>query len=142
MQAFRSIFLFRSYDIVMNTIKKTLKELEIEDIIWIITLFSAIWAIVSNQFERNYVLTKNKKSKADAKTINVTLLTISFLVYIYFLFLSYSRVKQINPNTTFKQARLTNLNFYGAILFVTAALISIFVEIFSDDGSDTSLTPF
>lgn len=126
----------------MNNIRKTLKELEIEDIIWIITLFSAIWAIISNKFEREYLLTKNKKSKTTYKTINVTLLTISFFVYLYFLLLSYSRVKEINPQTSFKQARLTNLNFIGAILFIIAALISIIVEIYSEDGSDTSLIPF
>ena len=126
----------------MSEIKKTLKELEIEDIIWIITLFSAIFAIISNKFEREYIINKNKKSKKTYKTINVTLLTISFFIYLYFLLLSYSRIKEINPSTTFKQARLTNLNFIGAILFIIAALISIIVEIYSEDGSDTSLIPF
>lgn len=126
----------------MEEIKKTMRELEIEDWIWIITLFSAIFAIVSNQFERDYVKTKSQQSKKVYKTINVTLLTISFLIYLYFLLLSYSRIKEITPNTSFKQARLTNLNFIGAILFIIASVISIIVEIFSDDGSDTSLIPF
>lgn len=126
----------------MDDIRKTLKELQIEDIIWIITLFSAIFAIISNKFERDYVIKKDKKAAKTYKNINVTLLTISFLIYLYFLLLSYSRVKEINPSTTFKQARLTNLNFIGAILFIIAALISIIVEIYSDDGSDTSLIPF
>lgn len=126
----------------MNNINKTLKELEIEDFIWIITLFSAIFAIISNKFEREYVKTRDKKAQKTYKTINITLLTISFFVYLYFLLLSYSRIKEINPSTTFKQARLTNINFISAILFITASLISIFVEIFSDDGSDSSLIPF
>ena len=126
----------------MSEIGKTLKELEIEDIIWIISLFSAIFAIISNRFERDYVIHKNNQSKKVYKTINVTLLTISFFIYLYFLLLSYSRIKDINPKTSFKQARLTNLNFLGATLFITAALISIFVEIFSDDGTDTNLLPF
>ncbi len=126
----------------MDDIVKTLKELEIEDIIWIITLFSAIWAIISNKFERDNVINKSSKSKRVYKTINITLLTISFFVYLYFLLLSYSRVKNINPQTSFKQARLTNLNFIGATLFIIAALISIIVEIYSEDGSDTSLIPF
>jgi len=126
----------------MNKINKILKELEIEDMIWIITLFSAIFAIISNKYERNYVITKNQSSKVRYKTINVTLLTISFFIYLYFLLLSYSRIKEINPNTTFKQARLTNINFITATLFIIASIISIFVEIFSDDGSDINLLPF
>ena len=126
----------------MKEIYKTLRELEIEDWIWIITLFSAIFAIISNIFERNYVKTKNPESKNIYKTINVTLLTISFFVYLYFLLLSYSRIKAINPTTSFKQARLTNINFIGAVLFIVASVISIFVEIYSDDGSDSSLIPF
>jgi len=126
----------------MDRINRTLRELEIEDWIWIITLFSAIFAIISNYFEKKYVVTKDKNSKNTYKTINVTLLTISFLIYLYFLILSYSRIKEINPTTSFKQARLTNLNFLGAVLFIIAAGISIFVEIYSDDGSDTSLIPF
>lgn len=126
----------------MNNINKILKELEIEDIIWIITLFSAIFAIISNKFERDYVINYSKKSQKTYKTINITLLIISFFIYLYFLLLSYSRIKEINPSTTFKQARLTNINFIAATLFIVASLISIFVEIFSDDGSDSSLIPF
>ncbi len=87
----------------MNDLNKTLQELNTEDIIWIISLFTASFAIYSNYLERNYVYTHNKKSKTRYKTINITIGVIAFFIYLYFFLLSYQRIQE---NNTIKQQKI------------------------------------
>lgn len=56
-----------------------LQRLNQEDFIWIIYVFIALFAIISDVYERNYVLTNNKKSQKKFKTINITI----FIAIIY-----------------------------------------------------------
>ena len=41
----------------MKDISENLKELEIEDFIWVISLFSACFALLSNKLEKDYLYT-------------------------------------------------------------------------------------
>jgi len=123
----------------MNDINKTLKELNTEDIIWIISIFTAAFAIISNKLEKEYICTNNLKKKKEYKTINITLLSVAFFIYLYFLLLTYSRVKNLTPQTPLKKVNLTHANFIATALFVTGSIISLIVEILSDDDTDIDL---
>ena len=123
----------------MDNILKNLKELEIEDLIWIITLFTASFAIVSNKLERDYLFTCDSTKQKKFKTINITLLSIAFFIYLYFVLLAYSRIKMNNPNTSFKQMRIREANFIAAILVLLATLIYLVTSILSDDNTDIDL---
>lgn len=123
----------------MDNILKNLKELEIEDLIWIITLFTASFAIVSNKLERDYLFTGDLTKQKKFKTINITLLSIAFFIYLYFVLLAYSRIKMNNPNTSFKQMRIREANFIAAVLVLLATLIYLVTSILSDDNTDIDL---
>ena len=69
----------------MKDISENLKELEIEDFIWIISLFSACFALLSNKLEKDYLYTHNLSKEKEYKTINIALLVIAFFIYLYFL---------------------------------------------------------
>ncbi len=118
----------------MNEIKEQLNELKIEDYIWIIFIFVSIVAIVSDHFERNWLLTKNKKDYHTYKTINVTLLTISFLVYFYFVLLSYKKYKQTAHKRSVKELFFSEVNLFAASLFLIGGLLNIYTEVKSNVG--------
>lgn len=123
----------------MKDIQKTLNELKIEDFIWIVSLFVAGFAILSNKLERDAILYHNQKAKKEYKTINITLLIIGFFIYLYFLLLAYSRIKEITPETTMKNVILSNAKFLAASLLIIGAVIAILVEIASDDDTGIDL---
>ena len=56
----------------MKDISENLKELEIEDFIWIISLFSACFALLSNKLEKDYLYTHNLSKEKEYKTKNQT----------------------------------------------------------------------
>lgn len=119
-------------------ILETLRTLEIEDIIWIVSLFTAAMALVSNQLERDYLKNNNLQSRRAYKTINRTILTIAFFIYLYFLFLAYTNLKRNSPNLTFKQARALNANFIAAILMVVAGTIYLVLELSSSSSAEVT----
>ena len=114
----------------MKDISENLKELEIEDFIWIISLFSACFALLSNKLEKDYLYTHNLSKEKKYKTINITLLVIAFFIYLYFMMLNYKRIKR-NTHQSFKQMRINNANFLAATLIVLATIIYIMTSILS-----------
>ena len=63
----------------------TIRNLKIENLIWIIYLFISIAALVSNYFEEDYIKTKNFKDFRTYKTINVEIFIVAFFIYLYFV---------------------------------------------------------
>ncbi len=123
----------------MNKVTETLKEIRIEDWIWITYLFLASFALIANFFERDYLLKGNKLSKKVFKTINIAIFITVFFVYIYFVLLTYSRFKEREQHTTIKSMIITNANFIAACLFLIGGLIYILTEIASDDETDVDV---
>ena len=114
----------------MKDISENLKELEIEDFIWIISLFSACFALLSNKLEKDYLYTHNLSKEKEYTTINITLLVIAFFIYLYFMMLNYKSIKR-NTHQSFKQMRINNANFLAATLIVLATIIYIMTSILS-----------
>ena len=114
----------------MKDISENLKELEIEDFIWIISLFSACFALLSNKLEKDYLYTHNLSKEKEYKTINIALLVIAFFIYLYFMMLNYKRIKN-STHQSFKQMRINNANFLAATLIALATIIYIMTSILS-----------
>lgn len=110
-----------------SNINEKLNDLKTEDIIWIIYLFLAIAALLSNYYERNSVLNNNNQFNKISKKINITIFTVTFFVYLYFAFLNWRNIKKgyfDNENILLNQARLI-----AALLFLVGGTIYLIAEI-------------
>lgn len=126
----------------MNDINETLKELNIEDYVWIIYIFLSIFALISNYYEKNYIITKNKDSKKGFRTINTTIFIIVFFIYLYFVLLNYKEIKKLGPHNSPRKIFWTNAGFIASVLFLIAGIISLLISIFGDDEDDFLLNFF
>ena len=107
----------------MNEIKEALKNLEIEDFIWIVSLFIAIFAIISNKYERDFLINQNRGSQRNFRTIDLGITIISFFIYFYFLMLTYNNLRKITPETSFKNTLIANASFVATSLFFIGVII-------------------
>ncbi len=123
-------------------LREELKELKIEDFIWVIYIFIAIFAIVSNRYEREYDLKHNKKDAKVFRTINTDIFIITFFIYLYFLYINYKRIKALNPNSTLKEIISTNSSFIAACLFLIGGVISLLVSIYGLPEDEVTLNFF
>lgn len=116
----------------MINLTKNLKELETEDFIWIIYSFIVIGAIISNEFEKKWLINRNRQAKKVFKTINITIFVVSFFIYAYFVILTYQRFKETKKDAKISNLFLNNANFIAACLFLIGGMIYLFTEIASN----------
>lgn len=110
-----------------------LKEIKIENFIWIIYFFITISALVSNYYEEDYIKTKSSKDYRIFKNINVTLFTVAFFIYLYFVYLNYKNISNLRKNTSQKKVLYANINFIAAILFLIGGILYLYTEINNND---------
>lgn len=113
-----------------------LSQIKNEDFIWLIYIFIAISAIISNKYETQYVINHDNKSKKTFKNINVTLLVIAFFIYLYFVLINYENIKELRNSINKKEVLASNLGLIAALLFLVGGIINIWVELNSDTTPD------
>lgn len=96
-----------------------LNSIKTENIIWLIYIFIFIFAIISNYFEKNYIYTNNQNSKRIYQNINLTILTIALIIYLYFVIIDYEKISQ-NKYGILKEA--------ASIMFFIAGVIVLYIE--------------
>lgn len=110
-----------------------LKQLRNEDFIWIIYFFIATFALLSNVFERDFVLTKNSNSLKKSKTINVIIFFVAFFIYLYFVLLFTSNLNNMERNFNNAKYRNTFLQLIAALLFLVGGAIYLMQEILTNE---------
>ena len=120
-----------------NNIEKRLKQINIENNIWIIYLIIIGLSFYSNKLEKDYFINKNNISKETYRKINTIIFIVLILVYSYF---EEDAIESFfnNINKTNKQKEYDTL----ILIASTAILISgfIFLYIILDDKNlDTEI---
>lgn len=115
----------------MTNLSQTLQELETEDFIWIVYSFIVIGAIVSNVLERDWIIKHKENSYRIFHGINTIIFFVSFLIYLYFVWLNYKHLKETKSYSSLKEVFLNEANFVAACLFLIGGLIYLFTEIAS-----------
>ncbi len=114
-----------------NNIKKRLKQIQIENFIWIIYIFIIGFSFYANKLEKDYFLTNNQQSKETYRKINATIFTILIIVYAYFEKDAIESFQNKNKSTTQQK--------YDTLILIasTAILISglIFLYIILEDNN-------
>ena len=110
-----------------------IKQINIENKIWIIYIGIIILSWYANSFEKNYFLYKNNLSKKKYKDITIIICSILVLVYLYFLKGSIDDIKNLKPNDTKEKKDLVYLSFIGSLLVFTSGIIFLYIAINDKD---------
>ena len=94
-------------------LQKRLKQLKIEDYIWILYIGIILASLYSNTLERKYFISNDINAKNKYRCVTVTIFTILVIVYAYFLYDSYNDFKNINNEHSKKKKELITLSFIG-----------------------------
>ena len=110
-------------------LKDKLKDLNIEDFIWIIYIGIIFFSWFSNSLERNYFLTGNESSKDKYRTIMIIIFSILVIVYIYFFLDSLEDFNNLKDTDTKKKKELVTLSFIASTLILISGLIFLYIAI-------------
>ena len=117
----------------MGENQKILKQIEIENFIWIIYLGIIGLSFLANYFEKDYYTSGNNQSKEIYRNLNILIFSVALLVYIYFFLDSYKTVNRLRPSDG-KDANIFNtLNFIASSLIVSAGIIFLTIAILDEE---------
>lgn len=112
---------------------KKLKELKIEDFIWLIYIGIIILSWYSNNLERKYFIYNDQVSKYKYREIIILIFTILIFVYIYFFKDSFDSVKELKEIDSDEKKLLVFLSFIGSLLILISGFIFLYIAIKDED---------
>ena len=121
-----------------DEIQERLKEIKIEDFIWIIYIGIIFFSWYSNSLERNFFKYNNLKSKEKYREITIIIFTILVIVYYYFLTDSIDSIKKLKETDSDKKKLLVYLSFIASLLIFVSGIILLFIAI-SDEDVDVEI---
>ena len=119
-------------------LEEKLKQLTIEDYIWIIYIGIIFLSYYSNSLERKYYVFNDTKSKEKYRKIMIIIFSILVIVYLYFLKSSIDDLKKLKINDTNKKKRLVYLSFLASLLIAISGFIFLYIAI-SDEELNVEL---
>ena len=111
-----------------------------EDIIWYIYFFIVTFALIANSFEEKFIKTNNKQYQQAGRKINITLLVIAFIIYLYYVMIAIEDVN-INKTRDLKRQRVSMERLITTLVFLVGGVLSIYTEL-DDNAGDVDLAIF
>lgn len=116
-----------------NELNEKLKQITIEDYIWIIYLGIIFLSWYGNSFEKKYYINKDIESKNKYQNITILIFSILIIVYFYFFKSSINDIKNIKPYYSKKKKDLIYLSFLGSLFVTLSGVIFLFIAITNDN---------
>lgn len=121
-----------------DEIEERLKEIKIEDFIWVIYIGIIFFSWYSNSLERNFFKYNDLKSKEKYREITIIIFIILLIVYYYFLKDSIDSIKKLKETDSDKKKLLVYLSFLASLLIFISGIIFLFIAI-SDEDVDVEI---
>ena len=117
---------------ISEDVKEKLQELNIEDFIWLIYIGIIALSYLSNYYERKYFLHKSDEARNIYRKIMIIIFSVLVIVYFYFLYSSYSSLKEVNKYNN-KKKNLVLLSFLSSLLITISGLIYLYIAIVDEN---------
>lgn len=118
-----------------NNRMKQLKQVDIENIIFIIYYFIITLSIISNYIEKNYLLYGNEFDKQTYRKLLFIIFGTVFLIYLYY---TITGIKDLQDVTVPKIKRLSELSVLANILVLISGVIYLYI-IYKDQDLNVEL---
>ena len=121
-----------------NSIEERLKEIRIEDFIWLVYIGIIFLSWYSNELERRYFIYKDNYSKEKYRKIMILIFSILVIVYYYFLNDSVSSINNLGSDVSYEKRRLNYLSMIASLFIFISGLILLYIAI-NDKDIDVEL---
>lgn len=112
---------------------KKLKEIKVENVIWIIYIGIIILSWYANSKEKKYLLYDDLLSRKEYQNLLVIIFTILLVIYYYFAKSSYDDMMNLTAFDSSKKQMLTKFSFLGSFLILISGTIFLILAILDDE---------
>lgn len=106
-----------------------IKEINTEDLIWIVLIGIIILSFISNGYEKKYYLNNDYNSKEKYRKLNIFICVVLVIIYLYFLKSSIDSLKELKPSDSEKRKKLVTLSLIGSLLITISGVIFLYISI-------------
>lgn len=110
-----------------------LERLNSENKIWIIYFFIAAFAILANNYEKDFLLKRDINAYQKEKTIHIVIFFVAFFIYLYFVLVFTEDLTNMERNFNNTKYRNTFLQLIAAILFLIGGAIYLIQEVSTNE---------
>lgn len=110
-----------------------LRDIKIENYIWIIYIVIIILSYYSNYKEKMYILYQDNKDKEEYRRILIFIFSILVIVYYYFTKESYSDYKEMENSSDERKMVLTFISFLGSLLVLISGILFLSIAILDEN---------
>ena len=110
-----------------------LKEIEIENFVWIIYIGIIFLSYFANNLEKKFIIYNDENSKKEYQKIMIFIFSVLLIIYYYFAKESYIDILELNNNDTNKKRTLTYASFIGSFLILISGIIFLGIVIIDKD---------
>ena len=110
-------------------ITQRLKELKIEDFIWVIYIGIIFFSWFANSLERKYFVFNDVESRDKYRKVMTGIFIVLVIVYFYFLRESYNDLKELKPTDSDKRKELVTLSFIASLLIFISGIIILYIVV-------------
>lgn len=104
-----------------------LKEIDIENHIWVIYILIIMASWYSNKLEKDYFIYKNELYKEKYRQIIIKIFSVLSIVYLYFFKSSIDGIRELKDSDSLKKRQLTELSAIASLLIVISGLIFLYI---------------
>lgn len=114
-------------------LRNKLRQLNIEDFIWLVYIGIIILSWYSNSLERKYFLYNDHQSKEKYREIMILIFSILIVVYVYFLKDAFDDLRNLKPTDPYKKRRLVILSFIGSLMIAISGFIFLYIALIDEE---------
>ena len=122
----------------MNEDLNRLKDIKVENYIWIIYIGIIVLSWYANSKEKDFIINKNENSKKEYQALMILIFTILLFIYYYFTIDSYDDVRELTSLDSKNKIVLRYASFVGSFLILISGIIFLIIAIL-DDNIDTEI---
>jgi len=120
------------------SINDKLKQITIEDYIWIIYIGIIVSSWYANKYESDYFKYNDTISKEKYRRIMIRIFTILVIVYLYIFKGSFNDLMMIKKGDNSKKKELTYLSYVGSLLILFSGIIFLYIA-YKDENIDVEI---
>ena len=121
-----------------SEVEEKLRQIKIENYIWIIYIIIIGISYYSNYLEKDYFVNNNIESKKKYRETLIIIFSILLIIYLYFTVDAYKSVEALTENDSKEKKDLVTLSFIGSLLILISGIIFLYVA-YKDYNLDVEL---
>lgn len=119
-------------------VEDKLRQIKIENFIWIIYIIIIGISYYSNYLEKDYFVNNSIESKEKYRESLIIIFSILLIIYLYFTVDAYKSVQSLKENDSKEKKDLVTLSFIGSFLILISGIIFLYVA-YKDYNLDVEL---